>query len=150
MQLNMYICTAEKNAVSKNLESGVTYEGTVLSETSIIKPSFLIQAEYISPYNYLFAPNFGRYYYIEDTVSVRTNLWRVSCNVDVLMSFRDYIYRLECIISKQFNDFKANSYLNDGSFIADSRVSAEVVKFPGQLSQGTPTIVTLGPGGKIS
>ena len=38
--------------------------------------------------NYLWIPQFDRYYFIDDITSVTNTLWRIDCSVDVLMSFK--------------------------------------------------------------
>lgn len=149
MQFNMYICTSEKNSVNKVLDSSMFFNGSMLNESSIINPVFLITADSITPYNYMYCQDFQRYYFINDISSVRNGLWRVSCSVDVLMSFREYIYNLSCIIDKQERSYQANEFLNDGSFVADSRLGIEVVPFEqGFLDEGQYLLVTLGPGGE--
>lgn len=149
MQFNMYVCTSEKNAINKVLDSTMFFEGSMLNESSIINPVFLIAADSITPYNYMYCKEFQRYYFINDIASVRNGLWRVSCSVDVLMSFREYIYNLSCIIDKQERSYQSNEFLNDGSFVADSRLGIEAVQFPkGFLPEGQYLLVTLGPGGE--
>lgn len=153
MLVYMYITQSEKNAIFKSLQSVQAFEGSLLDETSIINPTFLVKADNIIPYNYLECREFNRYYFIDDVVSVRNGLWRVSCTVDVLMSFRTDILSLECIVEKQENQFQSNPYLNDGSYIADSRVGIEKVEFAGGsrfLDSGQLVLITLGPGGTIS
>lgn len=150
MQFTLYTMLDEKSVVTKNLTTAVTLVGNVLQETSVVNPVFLIEAQSISPLNYMYVPDFGRYYFINDVASVRTNLWRVSCSVDVLMSFNDYIYKLEAIIDKQENKFQSNLFLNDGSFVSDSRLGIEIVPFPedkGFEREGMYILTTLGPGG---
>lgn len=48
--------------------------------------------EQIKNCNYAYIPDFGRYYFIVDVTSVRTDLWSVTLQVDPLMSHRDEIY----------------------------------------------------------
>lgn len=116
MTVNFLINKSEKNAVNKSTENVVSLSGTLKEETSIINP--VITVEYSSNTifnaNYLYIPDFKRYYFMNDMVVVSNKLLRVSCHVDVLMSFKDSILKNSAIISRQENDW--NLYLNDGSF----------------------------------
>lgn len=151
MQFNLYVQLSEKNAVVKNLTTEFTCEGNVLGESSVISPTFLIQGENLSEYNYMFVPDLGRYYFISDITVIRTDLWRVSCSVDVLMTYKSYIENLSVIVDKQENQFRSNRFINDGSFVADQRVGIEMFEFPsGFLKDAQFVLTTLGPGGTIS
>lgn len=127
MEFNLYTQLSEKNAVFKVLQNGQTFQGNILEETSIINPVFLVAGQSIYQFNYMYVESFHRYYFIDNITSVRNGLWRVECSVDVLMSFRSQISDLSCIVDKQESQFYSNEFLNDGSFICDSRVSIEAV-----------------------
>lgn len=114
--ITLYRNYSEKNRVGKNLEEVVTLSGTLKDECSIIDPVIMIEADpvQIGGTNYLYIPVFGRYYFIQNFVIVRTNLIRLECHVDVLESFADGIKACSAIISKQENLW--NLYINDGTF----------------------------------
>lgn len=151
MQFNLYVTTSERNALSKGLIDEFACDGNILGESSVVNPTFLIQGENLSQYNYMYVPDFGRYYFISDITVVRTDLWCVSCSVDVLMTYRKYIVDLSVIVDKQENQFMSNRFINDGSFIADQRVGIEMFEFPsGFLKEAQFVLTTLGPGGTIS
>lgn len=150
MEFILYTNTSEKNSINKSLTNQTVYTGYIKDESSIINPEFLIAAGdgLMYLYNYLHCPVFGRSYFIDDITVVRTGLWRVSCTVDVLASFKSSILNLKCIIDKQQSQFNSNQYLNDGSFVADSRVGLEILNFPkGFLRDANLILVTIGPGG---
>lgn len=149
MYLQFYVNNSEKHAIRKNLSNGPSFSGFMREETSIISPVFVIETDNLSQYNYLYVSEFNRYYFINDISIIRTNLWRVSCSVDVLMSFQSSILKLSCVVDKQQGQFNSNTFLNDGSFVADSRVGLEVKNYPNGFNP-TPSLilVTVGPGGK--
>ena len=63
--------------------------------------------------NYMFLPDYRRYYYITDITQVRANLVKISGRVDVLMSFKDEIQNSIGIVRKQERNY--NLFLDDGS-----------------------------------
>lgn len=147
MNIQFFINNSEKNMLRKSLSSGPAFTGAMREETSIINPVFVIEADNLTGYNYLYVDEFKRYYFIDDISVVRNRLWRVSCTVDVLRSFQADILKLSVIISKQQSQFMSNLFLNDGSFVADSRVGLEVLNFPkGFLPNPQLILTTIGPG----
>ena len=76
--------------------------------------------------NYLYINEFDRFY---DCVPVllHDGNYQLNCVVDPLMSFADEILTLEAIVDK--NQYDSNMYLNDGSFITESRENIEIVNF---------------------
>ena len=110
---------SEPEKVTKELTTLATITGSLKEGTSVINPTILIQGtpvtvQQIVTSNYLRIPDFGRYYFIRDISSVRTNLWEISCHVDVLQSYATQIKAQTAIIQRQKE--KWNLYLNDGSF----------------------------------
>lgn len=62
--------------------------------------------------NYMRIPDFNRYYFIRDIVSVNKNLWLIRCErSDVLMSFKPRILTLHGIVAR--NEKKFNAYIDD-------------------------------------
>ena len=66
---------------------------------------------YVLSANYVYIPDFNRYYFINDITSVRQNLWRLSLHVDVLMSYKKEIKNTKAFISR--NEFIYNDKLVD-------------------------------------
>ena len=110
---------SEPEKVTKELTTLATLTGSLKDDTSVTNPTILLQGtpatvQQIVTSNYIQIPDFGRYYFIRDISSVRTNLWEISCHVDVLQSYATQIKAQTAIIQRQKE--KWNLYLNDGSF----------------------------------
>lgn len=100
--ISLYKTASENNRVVKALTSGKEMSGELRNQTSVINPSIRIEsADNISTYNYAYIPEFGRYYYISDITSVRTNCWIISLRCDVLMSYSAQIKVLRPIIERE-------------------------------------------------
>lgn len=100
--ISLYKTTSENNRVVKALSAVKEMSGELRNKTSVLNPSIRIEsAENISGYNYCYIPEFGRYYYITDITSVRTNIWEVSMRCDVLMSYSVQIKALRPIIERE-------------------------------------------------
>lgn len=140
MQIVLMRCNAEHERIDKSgyIHGSWICDGSIKDQTSIINPTFLIKKNtppHKNNYNYMRIPEFGRYYYIEDIESVNDDMWLVKAKCDVLYSHLTDIMNSKCIIDKTEEPSKANLYLNDGSFVLDSRKYNQVLEFPSGLPQ---------------
>lgn len=139
MQLNLFTCTAENERVDKTnyLSNRFVMEGSLRSDSSIIDPIIMIEkgnpARY--NYNYMYIEEFGRWYYINDIISYRNNLWEIHAHVDVLYTWRADIRNMEGVADKLEGFNEANVYFDDGSFIMDCRNDIQVKEFPNGLNE---------------
>lgn len=149
MEIILYENISEYNKINKTLMRENKLYGQMVNETSVTNPSILIEIPTLTPYNYLYIPELGRYYFITDIVNVRTNLWRIATNVDVLMSFKNEILNQSVIIDKQENDDDASKYLDDGSYVTENRTFTEILNYPNGFNEN-PEYILITAGGGIN
>lgn len=108
--------TSPVNKIGKNLSSQLEVVGDLRSETSIIDPVITIECDLadLTNCNYMYVPEFNRYYFVNNIRSIRNGLVEFSCHVDVLETYKDQIRANSAIIKRQENNW--NLYLNDGTF----------------------------------
>lgn len=132
-QLNIYQNTAEQNRVDKTdyLKSVGTLNGTFREPTSVTSPSITIEMDGVPTFNYIYIPNFNRYYYVTEITNLRKNVWQIDCTVDVLMSYKDAIRK--CPARVERNQYEFNRLIQDdrrivntGSVIEDNEIENEV------------------------
>lgn len=139
MQIDLFTCNAERNRVNKSsfISNRFTMNGTIKDITSAME--IVIEIEKTNPvkynYNYMYISEFNRYYFIDDIKLLGNNRWLISGSVDVLYSFMNDILNTTVIIDKSENELNANLYLDDGSFVMDSRKYNEVKEFPNGLNE---------------
>jgi hypothetical protein len=103
--------------IGKTLTTGNTYSCALKDNCSILKPVIIIRTtDTISAYNYMYIQNFGRYYFIDDIVTLHDGVWQISAHVDPLDTFMEELMLQDVIVNKQST--KGNKYLNDGSFVS--------------------------------
>lgn len=111
--------------------------GTIKAPTSAT--NIVIEIEKTNPvkfeYNYMYISEFNRYYFIDDITNVSANRWIITASVDVLFSFLSDILATTAIIDKSENENNSNLYLDDGSFIMDTRKYNEIKEFPSGLNE---------------
>ena len=117
MRVELYTNNSEVEKVVKNLTTLQSLEGTLREATSILNPTIKIEGlTDIDKINYMYIPDFGRYYFVNDIRSIRNNLYEVSAHVDVLMTYAEQIKQQKAVIRRQENVW--NTYLDDGTFKA--------------------------------
>lgn len=144
MEISLFVNSSEKQSINKILSSGTVLLGSLRNETSIINPSVLIEHTNPSSFNYCYIPDFNRYYFITNITSVRTNLWRIDCSVDVLMSFRTQILALNVIVESD-TSFDDERYFNGDAWQTLVKTKTDVLMFPsGLLDNGEYILITSG------
>ena len=130
--------------INKQLIDVATYTGNLREETSVINPVFEIETSSdLSQMNYIWIDELHRYYYVTNIVSVATNLWRVYCHVDVLMTYKPTILAHEAVIARQQTLY--NLYLNDGNTFKVTQRSKIVQKqFPNGFTGSSYVMITAG------
>ena len=140
MQINLFTCRAERNRVNKSdyITNRFAINGTIRKPTSAMNIVIEIEKKsnpVLYDYNYMYISEFKRYYFIDDIESVGMDRWVITASVDVLFSFMSDIYNTTAIIDKTENEQAANLYLDDGSFVMDSRKYNEIKEFPNGLNE---------------
>lgn len=112
MEIQLYSNSSPKEKVDKAITAQFTLQGYLKEATSETAPTIKIEhAGALTGINYCYIPDFGRYYYIDDIISVKNNIWEVVMRVDVLMSWKNGIRNNNAILARQANLY--NVYLKD-------------------------------------
>lgn len=138
MQINLFTCNAENTRLDKTdyITNRFVMNGDIKQETSILDPIIMIEKTNMVEfnYNYMYIPKFNRWYFINDIISVHNKFWEIHGHVDVLYSWRTDIKENSAVIDKTADTSLANLYMDDGSFVMDSRKYNTVLPFPTGLS----------------
>lgn len=139
MQISLFRCTCEKNRLDKSdyITDRFAMDGALRNESPVVDPVIIIQktnpAKY--NYNYMYIEEFNRWYFINEIVSIRTNIWEIHAHVDVLYTYLADLQGMECIVDKAESYEDSNLYYDDGSFVLDCRNDLEVKEFPNGLNE---------------
>ena len=141
MKITFYKTTSEPNKINKNLTNPLVLEGAIKQESGVIKPTLYIENSNPSGYNYLEINDFGRKYFIKEITQITNNTWQIEASVDVLMSYKDKILNLPCILASTENVAHANKNLVDGTFVTSAEVFTECIKFNEVVSDSSPAFL---------
>ena len=149
--MNIKLCssTSEIVAINKDISIIDDVSATIKGALSVENPVLILQYKSdIQPnVNYLYIPEYNRYYFVTDIINLTGGRYELHCKVDVLMSFKDYILNLSCIVDKQSSKDNANMYLDDGSFVVQSKEFVDTINFPnGFNDNGEFILITAGGG----
>lgn len=143
--ISLFKTASENNRVVKTLTDEKQLSGELRNQTSILNPSIRIEsADNISAYNYAYISEFGRYYYITDIVSVRTNCWIVSLRCDVLMSYSDQIKAITGVVVRQ--ESNPNKLLVDRLERLQSNKDIDILYYPDAFSKNLQFILVTAGG----
>ena len=143
--ISLFKTASENNRVVKVLTDEKQLSGELRNQTSVLNPTIRIEsADNISGYNYCYISEFGRYYYITDIVSVRTNCWVVSLRCDVLMSYKDEIQSMNVILNNT-QETGLSNYMASSNWVNLVKTKTDIKVFPSGLSeQGEFILITAG------
>ena len=148
MRVILYNTTSDNRVLSKNISLIKEIDAELKDANNVISPTLKIQRfEGWEKVNYIYIKSFNRYYYVNTIKQLLGNTILLDCSVDVLMSNKDAIGNLTCIIDKQENSSTTYSdkYLDDGSFVTECRTFNSILNFPAGFSDdGEFILITAG------
>lgn len=146
MDIILHVNSSERQAINKSLDSGTTLTGSLRNESSVINPSFIIEYENPSSFNYCYISDFGRYYFITNITAIRTGIWKIDCSVDVLMSFQTEILNLDVIVSDlSIGESPTETYMQGEQWATTVKNKTDIINFPsGLLDDGEYILITSG------
>ena len=112
INVTLYSFTKRENSTKQPSTGGTNYSCTMIDNTSLMNPTFKLSIAF-NPIgkNYAYVADFNRYYFIKD-ISTYQNFWYISCECDVLASFKTdigtgshYVIRSASVYNGDISDF---------------------------------------------
>ena len=144
MNITLYNNTSDPRAVTKALTGAATLSNCIMrDETEVVNPQFEIEtASAPTAYNYLYCDYTGRYYFIREITMVRNGLFRLSCHVDVLMTYAAAIRGKNATIAR--NEYTKNGYIPDERYKSLAYEEIVTKQFPNEMNQDSIILLTVG------
>lgn len=135
----------ENNVINKTIASIDTVNATIKGDSSIINPTLIL--EYKTPLigvNYVYVPDWNRYYFVKDILVETGGRYEIDLSVDVLQSFKEQILKCGVILSDT-EQTGINNYLPSESFVVNCKHKTDIVNFSnGLLDNGEYILITAG------
>lgn len=135
---------SEEIVLDKQLTAVSTETATLKRDTNIINPTFLLRVATLPDFNYISCAETGRSYFVRGITSV-SGCWEVSCECDVLSTYKAQIRANSAIIKRQENNW--NLYYNDGTFRTYQNPHIITKSFPSGFTPSDPSFVLAVAGG---
>ena len=143
MSISVKLChnSSPVEKIGKNIDTGTSYDCVLKADTSILKPTILLNdtGANLKGYNYMYIADFGRYYFIDDIVTKNNDIWEISGHVDVLETFKAAILSNTAVIKRQEKQY--NLYLDDPEFHTYNYEQIQTLKFPANAFDKTLSYV---------
>lgn len=113
MNITLYANKSDIHVVSKQISQVQILNNVVCKEpTNLQSPVLFVNIipSNIANFNYVYIPDFKRYYFANVTTRNANNV-QINCKVDPLMSFSNEIKNINAIVERQTNNY--NLYLQD-------------------------------------
>lgn len=135
-ELDVYKNTSEPHRVDKTnfLEKIGTLLGVFRDTVNVVNPIIRIEGD-LPNYNYMYIGKLNRYYFVTDYDIVRTGLIDLYLTEDVLMTYREGIYKLKAFVER--NEYENNPLLVDKKRIIEEGVNVEVHSIENALMSET-------------
>lgn len=115
MDIILYYNKSEKNKIDKDIEEIISLAGNFRDSVSILKPRIVIELDYLIDFNYIYIEHVHRYYFVNNIVCIRNNIYLIECSVDVLMSYKNDIMKQSAFVERSVNVYDTN--IVDNKFI---------------------------------
>lgn len=152
MNIKLYVNNSDNNVINKNIVEMLSIDGYFRDPDNILNPNLTLEGDWnvIHTCNYVYIPQFARYYFIVDklcvgtnyTENVRRDVITLSLKVDVLESFKTSILNQTAYIERQQNLW--NLYLNDSFIQTQSNIIRVLRNFPNGLTDEELILIVAG------
>ena len=154
MPISIYygVCKADPRKLDKsgdfygNNPKDIT--ATVKESCSVMRPDFIVSASIVdlATCNYVHVPSWGRYYFIDDLLTMPGGRVSIRCREDVLTSNAEQIGNLSLYLDRAQRDQDRAKYLNDSSVPVELRrqcITLDFDKTPFSANYGSDAVYVL-------
>lgn len=144
IELKLYKNSSEQNRVDKTnyLTSIGSIYGTPRTPISILAITMEIEYPNIPDFNYVYIPQFNRYYYLAEYTIEGYKRYIINLSVDVLMSYKDGIKSLTAFVDRNENTY--NPLLSDDKRVVENGAKFDEYIVENSLFTPSPTYVLTG------
>lgn len=145
----LYLNSSAPNHIIKSLSGETEVQCEFKQPMDVENPTIYISAtDVYDTYNYVYIPEFGRYYYAK-CIGGTSQTLTFECKSDPLMSFATQIKASKAVVAR--NAWVYDKYIHDPKIPIESRTVTGTYKFPNQNifngDNNSYILTTIGSGG---
>ena len=148
IDFKLYNTSSENNKIDKTLNNEYVTTIVIKDDTNILTPTVQLNIAYdnIINKNYCYIPLFNRYYFITSLINVSNSIFELHLKCDVLMSHKDEILNLSCVINRSTSNY--NSYFVDNELSCYNNPRIQTKVFPNKdiFNMGRSYLLTVSGG----
>lgn len=136
MTLKFYKYSGDPRVMGKQIGDAVlTLTGKHKENTSMFLPTFIVNTNSmfkdVNKPNYLYADDFGKYYFVRDIQANTDGTCDITCEEDVLTTFKEQLKEIKFIIERS-NGASVNDNISDTSIPMEVVPHVRVLPFKGE------------------
>lgn len=146
MIIELYKNNSDNNVVNKDITKVGEIDVRLKEPVEREAPQLLVSGVIDDSYDYLYIPEWNRYYYVENKKQYSQSIYLINTKIDVLKSFRSKILQANAIVTHC--ETLRNNYINDNTWVSDVRQTTNVKNFPNGFNNN-PQFVLIAAGATI-
>ncbi len=140
MEIILYNNVSPDIKINKSITPVATLTGALRGESNAVSPTVRIESANLPAFNYAYIPEFRRYYFARDIRVVRNNVFDISLQSDVLMSFD-----INAVTGVVIESSNGNNYLSARNWVRLVKTKTDILPFSnGLLDSGEYILITAG------
>ena len=148
MRCELFYNKSDQRYIRKELEAiypvgsqNPYFDIEIIEDSSVENPTLILSHETnVMQANYMFIPDLGRFYYIEEKTMSNGRLF-IKAKVDVLMSFAEEILNTMVVLERSEDKF--NLYLPDNLLPLETPSNVRTIDFPSGFQENSEFILIL-------
>ena len=126
--ITFYSTGDDNRVLNKQLSGATNRECNIYGDITLGQPSFLVAYdEALFSKNYLYWPLVNRYYYITNITGSKGERLLITAKVDPLMSFRNQIENLSCVIDRAASN--RSKWIDDNVYPMEASTQVQNYQF---------------------
>lgn len=117
MEIQLIKTLDANNVMNKTLTLFKVIQVRLKADFDIIRPNLILKIDFseINNFNYVFFPEFNRYYFVDKVVNINNSMFNVYLSCDLIETYKNDILNSNAVFTR---DIKEGDYINpDVSFI---------------------------------
>lgn len=152
MLINLYKTSSDRLKLDKILTLVKSLTNVTLKDSpnSLTDPTIIVGTfENWNTVNYIYIPDFGRYYFVKDKRELQGGRIEYICHVDVLTTNQTGVLNLNAIVNRSSSN--GNKYIVDGEVGVLNYRSQNIINFPDDKKFNTSlTYILTVAGGEVT
>lgn len=142
MDLKLYFTRDSNNTIGKTLEDETVFQINFKDTADVIKPEIRLFYKGEITHNYAYIPEFGKYYFINNTEIYPNNINILKLETDVLETYKDDILESKGIITRsRYSD----DYYDGGDYRTEEKMEHKLYESDITAEfDSTTVLVTIG------